>query len=33
MRKSEECKARFIEDFEIGKGENKVIVNLNHNYL
>jgi len=28
MRKSEECKARFIEDFEIGKGENKAIVNL-----
>ncbi len=28
MRKSEECKARVIENFEIGKGENKAIVNL-----
>ncbi|MBU2589813.1 MAG: hypothetical protein KKB39_03545 [Nanoarchaeota archaeon] len=28
MRKSEECKARFIEDFEIGQHENKAIVNL-----
>ena len=28
MRKSEECKSRFIENFEIGQHENKAIVNL-----
>ena len=28
MRKSEECKARVIEDFEIGRGEDKAVVNL-----
>jgi len=28
MRKSEECKSRVIENFEIGRGENKAIVNL-----
>ena len=28
MRKSEDCKARLIENFEIGRGEEKAVVNL-----
>jgi len=28
MRKSEDCKSRLIENFEIGKGEDKAVVNL-----